>query len=110
MCIAVQVEEPLNMRSDVGAAVSMEVRVSNAHSTDISEATVDIFYPARAQETGDLFYLLPDCRVSGSITVRTAPSLSLSLIFHATTPLLLSFLCSLLNSARFSPPPTFLHL
>jgi integrin alpha 8 len=62
------VKEPLNMRSDVGAAVSMEVKVSNAHSTDISKATVDIFYPARAQETGDLFYLLPDCRVSGSIT------------------------------------------
>jgi hypothetical protein len=61
------VREPLNVRSDVGAAVNMEVRVSNARSTDVSEATVDIFYPARAQETGDFFYLLPDCEVSRSI-------------------------------------------
>ena len=77
------------MRSDVGAAVSMEVRVSNARSTDISEATVDIFYPARAQETGDLFYLLPDCRVSGSITVSTTSLLysSASLPFSHTISL-----------------------
>ena len=59
------------MRSDVGAAVSMEVRVSNIRST--VNATLDIFYPAQAMETGGFFYLLPDCSVSVSIIVRTIP-------------------------------------
>ena len=62
------------MRSDVGAAVSMEVRVSNIRST--VKATLDIFYPAQAMETGGFFYLLPDCSVSASIIVRTIATTS----------------------------------
>ena len=60
----------------MGGAVSMEVRVTNAHSTDIATATLDIFYPAQAMETGDFFYLLPDCSVSASIIVRTIATTS----------------------------------
>ena len=70
MSACVQVGE-LNMRSDVGTLVGMEVRVTNTHSTDIGKATVDIFYPAWAAETGDFFYLLPDCGLSTSVTVSS---------------------------------------
>ena len=69
MSTFVKVNESLTMRSDVGTSVNMVVRVSNVHSTDIAKATVDIFYPARAAETGDFFYLLPDCGLSTSVTV-----------------------------------------
>ena len=57
------------MRSDVGALVSMEVRVSNVRSTDVDSALLSIFYPASAPETGDYFYLLPDCSVLIPISV-----------------------------------------
>ena len=67
------------MRSDVGALVSMEVRVSNVHSTDVDSALLSIFYPASAPETGNYFYLLPDCGVTKLISVCLQFSLSLSL-------------------------------
>ena len=70
MSACVQVGE-LNMRSDVGDLVGMEVRVTNTHSTDIAEATVDIFYPAQAAETGDFFFLLPDCELTTTDPVST---------------------------------------
>ena len=57
------------MRSEVGALVSMEVRVSNVRSTDVENAVVSIFYPASSPETGEHFYLLPDCGVSSTIRV-----------------------------------------
>ena len=59
----------------MGALVSMEVRVSNVRSTDVENAVVSIFYPASSPETGEYFYLLPDCGVSSLITVCTDLSL-----------------------------------
>jgi integrin alpha 8 len=69
-------EEPgmPEQRSDVGTGVAMEVRVRNTRSTDVGTATVDIFYPASAAETGDLFFLLPDCEVTTTITEGGAVS------------------------------------
>ena len=93
MSTCAQVDKSLNMRSDVGTSVNMVVRVSNVHSTDNARATVDIFYPARAAETGDFFYLLPDCGLSTSVTVSNpfpdSPPLpfTASLQFHLSSAL-----------------------
>ena len=62
----------------MGMPVSMEVRVSNARSSQVQNAELVIYYPARADETGDYFYLLPDC-VTGTAIMVCEFSLSLSL-------------------------------
>ena len=93
MSVCAQVDKSLNMRSDVGDLVGVEVRVSNTHSTDIAEATLDIFYPARAAETGDFFYLLPDCGLSINVTVSNLlhfPSISPPSLFYLLSHSILS--------------------
>ena len=85
MSTCAQVDKSLTMRSDVGTSVNMVVRVSNVRSTDIARATLDIFYPAWAAETGDFFYLLPDCGLSTSVTV-CIPSTVVSSHAFKTSP------------------------
>ena len=70
------------MRSDVGALVSMEVRVSNVRSTDVDSALLSIFYPASAPETGNYFYLLPDCGVATLISVCDDSASGLCIKFY----------------------------
>jgi hypothetical protein len=56
-------------RSEVGMRVAMEVTVTNVRSSTINNAELTIFYPASSRETGDLFFLLPDCDLTTSSTV-----------------------------------------
>ena len=93
MSMCAQMDKSLNMRSDVGTLVSMVVRVTNTRSTDIARATLDIFYPARATETGDFFYLLPDCGLSTNVTVSNLlhfPSISPPSLFYLLSHSILS--------------------
>ena len=61
---SLQPESPEN-RQSVGVEYVMEVEVKNVRSTTVNNAVVDIYYPHRSDETGDYFYLLPNCMLDG---------------------------------------------
>ena len=59
-----QPESPEN-RQSVGVELDMEVVLKNVRSTTVNNAMLEIYYPHRSDETGDYFYLLPNCMLDG---------------------------------------------
>ena len=66
---SLQPESPEN-RQSVGVEYVMEVEVKNVRSTTVNIAVLDIYYPHRSDETGDYFYLLPNCMLDTEVLIQ----------------------------------------
>ena len=83
-CMYIHCLQPTNVqeRSDVGIRIPLEVVVENVGSTDIDNARLEIYYPARSPATGQFFFLLPDCSVDLVIVFLSLSALLSSASVH----------------------------